>query len=60
MAQQQVFDLFSGDLLAAAVDLIFFPALDGDIPIFVDRNQIAGAIKPLGVKGFRALCCGLL
>jgi hypothetical protein len=59
MAQQQVFDLFSGDLLAAAVDLIFFPALDGDIPVFIDRNQIAGAVKPSASKA-SALCCGLL
>jgi hypothetical protein len=51
MAQQQVFDLFRGDLLAAAVDLIFFPPLHGDIAVFVDRNQIAGAVKTVGIKG---------
>jgi hypothetical protein len=51
MAQQQVFDLFGGDLLAAAVDLIFFAPLHGDVALLVDRNQIAGAVKAVGIKG---------
>ncbi len=57
MAQQQVFDLFSGDLLAAAVDLIFsrpwtviYPSSSIEIrsPEQNPRRQAS------------ALCCGLL
>ena len=52
MAQQQVFDLFRRDLLSAAVDLIFFPSLHGDIAVFIDRDQIARTVEPVGIKGF--------
>ena len=52
MTQQQVFDLFRRDLLAAAVDLIFFPPLHGDVALFIDRNQIARTVEAVGIKGF--------
>ena len=59
MAQQQVFDLFRGDLLSAAVDLIFLAPLHGDVTLLVDGDQIAGAVKTLCVEGagvvFRAV-----
>ena len=51
MAQQQVFNLFSSDLLPAAVDLILFASLNGDVAIRVDSDQIAGTVKAVGVKG---------
>ena len=52
MAQQQVFNFLRRDLLAAAVDLIFFTPLHGDIAVLVDRNKIAGAVKTVGIKRF--------
>ena len=59
MAQQQVFNLFGGDLLAAAVDLILLAPLHGDVALLVDGDQIARAVKAVGVKGagvvFRAV-----
>lgn len=51
MAQQQVFNLFSGDLLPAAIDLILFTPLNGDVTIRIDSDQIAGTVKAVGVKG---------
>ena len=51
MAQQQVFNLFSSDLLPAAVDLILFASLNGDVAIRIDSDQIAGTVKAVGVKG---------
>ncbi len=59
VAQQQVFDLFGGDLLATTVDLIFLAPLHGDVPLLVDGDQIAGTVKAVGVEGagivFRAV-----
>ena len=51
MAQQQVFNLFCSDLLPTAVDLILLASLDGDVAISIDGDQIAGAVKTVGVKG---------
>ncbi|MNP34183.1 hypothetical protein D3C76_1274580 [compost metagenome] len=59
MAQEQVFHLFGGDLLPAAVDLIFFAPLHGDIALLVNGDQIPRAVKAVRIKGagvvFRAL-----
>ena len=51
MAQQQVFDLFGSDLLAATVDLIFLAPLHGDVTLWINRDQIAGTVKTVGIKG---------
>lgn len=51
VAQQQVFDLFGGDLLATAVDLIFLAPLHGDVTLLVDGDQIARAVETVGIKG---------
>ena len=59
MAQQQVFDLFGGNLFATAVDLIFLAPLHGDVALLVNGDQIPGAVKAVGVEGagvvFRAV-----
>ncbi len=59
MAEQQVLDLFRGDLLAPAVDLIFLAPLNGDVALFINGYQIAGAVKAVLIKGagivFRAV-----
>ena len=59
MAQQQVFDLFGGNLFATAVDLIFLAPLHGDVALLIDGDQIAGAVETVGIKGagvvFRAV-----
>jgi len=38
VAQKQVFDLFGGNLLAPAVDLIFFAPLNGDVTLFINGD----------------------
>jgi hypothetical protein len=51
VAQQQVFDLFGSDLLAATVNLIFLAPLHGDVTLWINRDQIAGTVKTVGIKG---------
>lgn len=51
MVQQQVFDFFGSDFFVVMVDLIFFVFLYGDVIFWINRDQIVGIVKIVGIKG---------
>src|SRR5207237_10351874 len=53
VTQQQQFNLFGVDLLAAPVDDVLDPALDADVPLaadLADRGQVTGAVEAVGCE----------